>query len=209
MVIFCPRCGGRVPNDAVFCPYCGKPIGIERTGFPTAAGVLATIASSVSLVGGLLTTFIYSTSDGYMRSNYYAVYPAIASLEFAAFLVGLTGGVYALKRKRFKAAIGGMALMSLACVFLILAAIGDYRLVGFAVFFGAPSAVLGFLSCAFISTRKMEFNALAKVQMPPGKPAPARQLLQCSICGHQNLVECNFCGVCGKPLRKDDATQFY
>jgi ribosomal protein L37E len=208
MVLYCPKCGRKLPNYAIFCLYCGKSIRIERTGYPIASGVLAIVAASISITEGVIFAFAYIQTRVYGYYDY-NTYPALAFLGFLAFILGLSGGIMALKRQKFSITVTGILGMLLVSIVSTAVALQErYSGPAFAALFGAPTIVLGLLSCAFVAPRKKEFTSLPKASPITGPLTSIQQFIQCPICGHQSPVESNFCGRCGKPLRKED-TQIY
>lgn len=204
MVLHCPRCGRRIPDDAMFCLYCGKSVRLERTGLPLAGGVLVIISSSISILAGVLFALIYLMSGTYMSSQYYSSYPTLSFFSFLGFISGLYGGIHAIKRESYSSAMGGTVMMILmSIIFSMIGSAAPYSSGFVTVIFSCPIIILSLLGGAFVASKKKEFLPLQRLPV-----AISSTPFQCSICGFQNPHDCNFCGRCGKPLRKDD-TQIY
>lgn len=218
MVVHCPRCGRDLPDNANYCLNCGKAIRVaERTGLPTAGGILAIICACACLLMGFL--FISASVSGYYpsyRPDPRPTYFSIAILNFLAFAVGLFSGIHALKRGRFRSTVFGTVVMSVAGIAISVCFIFEpYSGWLTALIFGVPIIVLSALSAIFVSTRRNEFVFARPVypkpptfSSPPMQERSSSSSIRCLNCGHNNPENFKYCGKCGTALQ-EGKTQIY
>ncbi|MCD6301189.1 MAG: zinc ribbon domain-containing protein [Staphylothermus sp.] len=55
----CPRCGRKVPEDAIYCPYCGARIGVTKENIEYIREKIAELrrAETISLIMAFFLTF--------------------------------------------------------------------------------------------------------------------------------------------------------
>ena len=174
-LLICPNCGKELADeDAAFCPKCGKSFTAEceieqnaldlqqkRTDLVLAAAILSIISATFVASLGYLGIYQYSTLLDYYGST-------LAS-EFLGFLIfgvigvvasvlGLIGGVFMLKRKRFILSTLGF-IAPLVSVFATYITIQQYNY-GFTdilLFTEITAFVLSFMSGVLVFSSKSEF----------------------------------------------------
>lgn len=150
MVIYCPKCGKEVSEEANFCPNCGSQIKIvlaKKSSFPIAAGILEIIAACVCMLIGILGILVPLV-----------VMLTLGIFGFVGFAFGLTGGILKIKRKSFALAIIGSCMVQLSgFIMLITTALScDIFIVG--LVYGMPIIILSNLSLIFTAISKQEFH---------------------------------------------------
>ncbi len=160
--MICSHCGREIrEEDAEFCPYCAKPLKPQkkRSGFPIASGVLTIIASCISIILGILGTTAFIATYG---QRYYGMVPfgysIMGFLCFVAFALGLTSGIFTLKRRRFGLSIAGVSIVLASGIATVIAigAQGFFAITA-ALLFGLPVVILAILGIVFIAISKTEF----------------------------------------------------
>lgn len=135
-----------------------KPKVTHITGFPIAAGVLTIIAASIIIFYAFLTVtqmVTYANSNYYQQNLTYLVYVLFAGIwNFVAFGLGLTGGLFSLRRKHFMLTVVGMSLL-LVGGFVAVAGTGIIG--GGWTILGIPVIILAILSIIFVGVSKNEF----------------------------------------------------
>ncbi len=154
----CPNCGKEIrEEDALFCPYCALPLKLmkKRSGFPTAAGVLAILSASFCMVWAipaLINAINYFGSRWYSSS--YSIFMLISGLfSIVAFALGLAAGIATLKRQRFPLAVAGQSVVLASSI-----VIGFFMPYGFGWILGVPLLVLSIISVVFTAISKKEFT---------------------------------------------------
>lgn len=89
---------------------------IHKTGFPIAAGILTIIAASLTIVNALLLVIQIGNISSiiyYFEHNLsWLVFALFVGIwHFVAFGLGLTGGIFSIKRKRFTLVIVGISFL--------------------------------------------------------------------------------------------------
>jgi hypothetical protein len=160
----CPSCGREVAQeDALFCLYCGSPLGRvrKRSGFPIAGGVLTIIAGCLAIIYGILGTlsFIISFGQRFPGSVPLVGYLIMGILGLLAFALGLTSGIFALKRRRFALSIAGtcIGLLSGVSTIVIISLQGPYAVLA-GLLFGLPVVILAILAVIFTAMARKEFE---------------------------------------------------
>lgn len=124
----------------------------EKSGYPTAAGVLTIIAACICLFLGIL--YMYAYVEGEYSYYYGRVHPPEYFLTgifgLLGFAFGLTGGILALKRRVFPLVIIGMALMMIEGIFSFVEPV-------IGVVFGIPVLLFAILGVIFTGISKREF----------------------------------------------------
>lgn len=126
----------------------------RRTHFPIAAGILTIIASCVSCVFGII-----EIGNVYFGGVVWLVWLLIGVFAFLGFAVGLSSGIFSLRRKRFMFALSGMSFLFVPGI-LSTINFSAYRGSGllFALFLGLPMVLSLIFSIIFIAISKGEFN---------------------------------------------------
>jgi len=122
----CPNCGKEIlDEDASFCPKCGEslePIDEtkqKRTDLVLAAAILSIIAAAFSAGLGYISVYQYVTLVSYYGSSILLGFLILGILGIVASAFGLAGGMFMLKRKRFKVSMLGVIL-------LLVSVVGNY-----------------------------------------------------------------------------------
>jgi len=122
----CPNCGKEIlDEDASFCPKCGEslePIDEtkqKRTDLVLAAAILSIIAATFSAGLGYISVYQYVTLVSYYGSSILLGFLILGILGIVASAFGLAGGMFMLKRKRFKVSMLGVIL-------LLVSVVGNY-----------------------------------------------------------------------------------
>ena len=171
--LFCPNCGKEIEDkNAIYCPYCAKSIippfremivG-KHTGFPIAAGVLAIVAACISIFLGIVGIMIFAYWSGYYYySGYYGMtnywFVVMGVFGILAFGLGLSGGIFTLRRSQFALSIIGESLVLLsAFVTMISFVVAGYGAWITGLLFGLPAMILSILSIIFTGISKKEFS---------------------------------------------------
>ncbi|MDM8001034.1 MAG: zinc-ribbon domain-containing protein [Dehalococcoidia bacterium] len=129
--MFCTKCGGELPPEAVFCRFCGTKVKGEtlpkRSPKTTIAGILDIVAAALSLIIVPVYFLVRALEGGlhtYNRAAAWAILVPLSVLWVAGIVVATVGGVYTLRRERFGWAIAGAVCATAAGIwFLGLAAI--------------------------------------------------------------------------------------
>jgi hypothetical protein len=122
---FCPTCGSETAPEAEMCVKCGtrltvarsaaaRPAAVAETGptsKPTWAGVLTLIAGGIGVIIAVLLGLVFEAAGWAAGIVGLGAAWAIPSLILS--VVGIVGGVYALRRR-----IWGLALAGAICAFL-------------------------------------------------------------------------------------------
>ena len=139
----------------------------RRTYFPISAGILTVIASCISCVLGIIgigmligmsVTLVGGSASFDSRFFAWLLIAVFASLGF---VVGLSSGIFSLRRRRFMFSLSGVSFLLIPSVgstitFLATGESGTGLL--FALFLGLPMVVSSIFSVIFISVSKGEFN---------------------------------------------------
>jgi len=158
----CPSCGKEVIDDnAIYCPYCTKPLRLlrKRTGLPIAGGILTIIAACVSIIGGVIGMAAFIS---FLSWSYYYYYRPIYQVLFMgvfgilAFALGLTGGIFSLKRRHFALSIIGTSFVVVSGV-ITMEAIAITGSWSFGLLLGLPPVLLSILGLIFVAISKGEF----------------------------------------------------
>ncbi len=150
-------------EGALYCPYCGNPLKIvrKRSGFPIAGGILTIIASCIAIFYGILGTlsFAISFNQRFPGSVPIVGFLIMGVLGILAFALGLTSGIFALRRKRFALSIAGVCitLVSGISTIVIISWQGFYA-VPAGLLFGMPVAILAILGLVLTALSKKEFS---------------------------------------------------
>ncbi len=154
----CPNCGKEIPNpDAVFCPYCSKSLIVKRyQTFPLISGistivsaVLVIVAGAISILGALSTYGGYGY--GFIAGTNIFFWVA-GIFEVAAFSVGLTGGIFQIRRMLFLGSVFCNVLLIVSAIIIMaesrfnitMSSGGGGTFSGF-LFFAIPVLILSIL----------------------------------------------------------------
>lgn len=131
----------------------------RRTHFPIVAGILTIIASCVSCVFGIVGIGnVVGLAGGKYFDSWFLVWLLIGVFGFFGFVVGLSSGVFSLRRKRFMFALSGMSFLFVPGI-LSTINFSAYRGGGMlALFLGLPMVISLIFSIIFIAISKGEFN---------------------------------------------------
>jgi ribosomal protein L37E len=172
----CEKCGKQVLDEkSSFCAYCGTPLGTssKTSGHDNTAGILALIASTLTLSSGFLGIINYQTYVTYYTAYGYDTSEAIGFLIFATFAfvasaVGFVATLSALKRKHFSLTIIGNMLLitSVICTYII---VWQYNL-GFAdgiITTGIPTLALSLAAIFSLLKSKNMFSTKNSTESAP------------------------------------------
>jgi len=122
----CPTCGKEIiDEDASFCPKCGESLELmnetkqKRTDLVLVAAILSIIAAAFSAGLGYISVYQYVTLVSYYGSSILLGFLILGILGIVASAFGLAGGMFMLKRKRFKVSMLGVIL-------LLVSVVGNY-----------------------------------------------------------------------------------
>jgi hypothetical protein len=140
-------------------PVAPKAMPVHTTGFPIAAGILTIIAASIAILSAFLAVaqIMPYANSYYNRQNLtYFVFPLFAGIwNFVAFGLGLTAGLFSLRRRRFMMTIVGINLVLVGgCVSVLETG----TLSGGWMIIGIPMIILAILSVIFVGISKNEFT---------------------------------------------------
>ncbi|MBS7632066.1 zinc ribbon domain-containing protein [Candidatus Bathyarchaeota archaeon] len=161
----CSKCGRQIRDeDAVYCPFCSgvvKPEAVKKTDFPIAGGILLIIGASVSILTGILVLIIVESGRYVYYYNPRPPYEGLiaSGLSVLAFIYGVVGGVFSLKRRRFRHSLVGGLFVALEGLFVILALaqqFPSFAIIG--VIFGLPVIALGGIGLLFLLASQEEFH---------------------------------------------------
>lgn len=158
----CPSCDAIINEDSVFCPSCGKPIQ-KQTKFPLAAGIMAIIAScltletgNVLLIGAQLEfninhqIYLHGGLPFIPFPTYFLIVGIIA---FVTFAFGLFAGIAAVNRKFVKPTIFGLVLLTTSGVIICVPINSSTSWE-----IGLPITIFSALSTIFTLKSKSEFH---------------------------------------------------
>jgi hypothetical protein len=133
----------------------------KRSGFPIAGGVLTIIAGCIAIIYGILGTlsFIISFSLRFTGSVSIYGYLIMGILGLLAFALGLTGGIFALKRRHFPLSMAAVCvvLVSGVSTIVVISLQGPYA-VPAGLLFGLPVVILAILAVVFTAMARKEFG---------------------------------------------------
>ncbi len=161
----CPKCGKEIKDEnAIYCPHCSKRLvesASRKTGFPIASDVLVIIAACFSIApakfGWDRVRYWLVTPPRYYNEYYATADYLMLAAGIAGFVLGLVGGIVALKRRKFALSIVGSAILTFSGL-LVTIAFGINDLARFAVLFGMPIFIPGLLSLILTAISKNEFS---------------------------------------------------
>jgi hypothetical protein len=110
---FCPRCGAPTAPLTEVCTNCGAQLAKAMTGKTwktTTAGILAIVAGVAGLTQWVTIAAVEIPYWGWLPMGgglIGIVATAVVAVEIAIGIAAVTGGVFALKRKRWRLAFGG------------------------------------------------------------------------------------------------------
>jgi hypothetical protein len=172
----CEKCGKKILDEtSSFCAYCGVSFDskLKSNDFLANAGLLSITAAAFSIAGGFVGLSSYQSYVSYY-SYYGAEAPgAIGFLLFAVFAVvasgfGFLGGLFLLKRRRFKLTVLGTLLMCASVVFTLVV-VWQYDL-GFTdgiVVSAVPTLALALISTILlVKSKQAFFNKTVSVETP-------------------------------------------
>jgi predicted transcriptional regulator len=134
----------------------------KRTSLPTLAGIVTIIASCLSAFLGIIGTGMSVSLVGvgaYFANRLFA-WLLIAVFAALGFAIGLSAGIFSLKRKRFVFSLIGMSLLLVPGIASVITFLVTGTTTGwlFALFLGSPVVVSSIVSVIFISKSKGEFD---------------------------------------------------
>jgi hypothetical protein len=154
----CPYCGSQIQEEtAVYCPTCGRPLKPslpQNTGFPIAGGILSIAVSGITIIFGIVGLLVAIQSPQTLSVAY-----LMGIVGVLAFLLGLGGGIAALKRRRFAVSLLGTCFM-LISGFVNIVVFGwmNYRGYTQGFFLSLPIIVLSIIAMIFIAVSYREFT---------------------------------------------------
>ena len=156
-----PKYGKEIGDiEATYSPHlcgCGliKEIRSTETSFPTAGGILATIAACISVFLGIIGIASFVSSIGYpwYSPDHWTLFIGVTG--FFAFAFGLTAGIMSLKRKNWALTMAGACLTMLSG-FTTIPAFGTMFPTG--LLFGIPIIAFSVPSLIIIAISRTEFS---------------------------------------------------
>jgi hypothetical protein len=134
---------------------------LKRTPFPSTAGILTIIGSCITITLSILLVAgtLYIVVMGYFGiSPARYLYNLIAGIfGIIAFAFGLTGGIFALRRRRIALSIFGISLLITSGIMMSL----PFWVMGYTIsnwVWGLPIVILSVLSVIFVAVSKGEFS---------------------------------------------------
>lgn len=164
-----------MPPDLTYCPFCRVKLEIEpfrRPRLLTIAGLAATTAALVSVMGGLvilLEVWLIIWSIGYIptapareREMFY-MFTITGLFDFIGCFLGLMAGKYSWKKRRIRLTIVAITSLSFIGLLNIMALNAPFGgAYGFGSFlawwFGVPMTILSLLSLTFVVIKQKEFK---------------------------------------------------
>ncbi len=147
-MIKCQKCGELIEEGKKYCPDCGNSLiqHGKKTGKPIAGGILIIIAAVFCLVASIfvLLTKLYSPYD----DNFQWWVLIIVIFAIWGFAIGLTGGIFSLKRRHFPIAIIGASFVL----------VGGWLDFFGTIIFGIVIVILGIIATILIAVSKNEFT---------------------------------------------------
>ena len=134
----------------------------RRTIFPKLSGILTIIASCISLIFGIITSFaIISWLLG--NPNGGILWALSVLFGYVGFAVGLTAGIFLLKRTHFEFSLSTICFLlisSLLFIFTSLLPLGSGTIMGvfLVLYMALPMLIISILSIIFTSISKGEFT---------------------------------------------------
>lgn len=167
----CPNCGKEIPNpDAVFCPYCAKSLIVKRyQKFPLISGILTIVSAILVIVAGAISiSGAFSTYGGYgygFIGGTNIFFWVAGIFEIAAFSVGLTGGIFQIRRMLFLGSVFSNVLLIVSAIIIMAESFFNITLSSGSgaqyfglLFFAIPSLILSILGVVFTALSKAEFK---------------------------------------------------
>ena len=160
----CPKCGKEIKDEnPVYCPFCGKPLEltIKRSGIPFAGGILAIVASCLTLFVGILQLIGYAVTVspvlGFSELDVYALlYSGVFNIF--CFLIGVAGGIFSTKSKHLTFVLVGISFLFTAGLTTVIAAgLTSYVLFAW-LLFGMPIVILSAIAIIFAVSSKYQFT---------------------------------------------------
>jgi len=124
----CEKCGQKILDEnSSFCAYCGVRFGPKPSNpsFIANAGILAVIAASFSVAGGVVGLTSYQSYIAYFTAYGMDASGALGFLPFVVFgfvaaAFGFVAAAFSFKGSRFKLTILGTSLMCVSVVFTLI-----------------------------------------------------------------------------------------
>ena len=153
---YCPECGIKLEEiNGHYETNKAKKPSHKRSGFLTAAGVLAIVAACMCFIIGIIGILLFIQGEytyGPYGEHIHRPGHLLAGLfGFFAFSFGLTSGILILKRKIFSLVMIGLTSMIAASILLVIV-----NLISF-VLLGTPTIVTVVISTVFTGVSKKEF----------------------------------------------------
>jgi hypothetical protein len=163
---FCPGCGAPTTPSTELCWNCGAQVAEapnRKTWKPTAAGIICIIVGGLFGIPCLLyvSAALIGGAEGWREALYFGALILIPVIPVA---IGITGGIYALKRRIWGLVLAGCIstlALEIAGYLFLAAALSEGRgmaptwwLALSSMIFGLP----GILAIIFVSLGKREFK---------------------------------------------------
>jgi hypothetical protein len=123
---FCPECGGPTTPVMETCANCGVRLGKatrRKRWKTTTAGILTVVAGAVGVSEWVWVAVLEVRGYGWAAVGDFlglgAILPTVAAVALIIRIVAIVGGVFALKRKRWRLALAGSICAIFSCVFLV------------------------------------------------------------------------------------------
>jgi hypothetical protein len=122
---FCPECGAPTTPVAETCTNCGARLGKTiqgKTWKTRAAGVLAIVSGVLAVSQWVAVAVLEVLAQGWLPignlTGLGALIAAMFTIAIATGIVAIVGGVFALKRRRWRLALAGSICAIFSVVFL-------------------------------------------------------------------------------------------
>jgi len=161
-----------LPPYVTYCPFCGTKAEIEpfrRPKLLTIAGLTATTAACVSIIGGLLSLMtayyllLFYAATGQYDFGMFLLFVTLGLINFTGFVLGSTAGIYSWRKRSFRSAVVAIALLPFVGLLnlMVLNAPheGAYGAGSFlAWIIGVPIIIFSLLSLIFTVIKQQEFK---------------------------------------------------
>ena len=159
-------------EDATFCPYCAKPLYLKnlayrRKSFPKIAGIITIAGSVSSIIMSILYLWLGSKvfsllASGSIISLYITLYILVpAVIGILSFTLGLTGGLFAIKKRKRKHLIVGSSLLVVSGLSFFLTPLSQVIITNLLAISGIPLGYSAYIALTLRPLAILPFVILA------------------------------------------------